>query len=51
VCWNAKPFGYSINELVEKLVHDASEPESHGEGRCHSSMPNSTNNSSSVPKS
>ena len=27
VCWNAKPFGYSINELVEKLVHDASEPE------------------------
>jgi hypothetical protein len=27
VCWNAKPFGYSINQIVEKLVRDASEPE------------------------
>jgi hypothetical protein len=27
VCWNAKPFGYSIKQIVEKLVHDASEPE------------------------
>jgi hypothetical protein len=29
VCWNAKPLGYSINQIVEKLVHDASDPESH----------------------
>ena len=27
VCWDAKPFGYSINRLVEGLVRDASEPE------------------------
>jgi hypothetical protein len=29
VCWNAKPFGYSINQIVERLVRHASEPESH----------------------
>src|SRR5262245_34419169 len=27
VCWNAKPFGYDIKPIIEKLVHDASQPE------------------------
>ena len=27
VCWNDKPFSYSIQPIIEKLVHDASEPE------------------------
>ena len=29
VSWRAKPFGYSVNQIVERLVRDASEPESH----------------------
>jgi hypothetical protein len=27
VCWNEKPFGYSIKPIIGKLVRDASEPE------------------------
>jgi hypothetical protein len=27
VCWNEKPFNYSIKPIIEKLGHDASEPE------------------------
>jgi hypothetical protein len=27
VCWNELPFGYYIKPIIEKLVHDASEPE------------------------